>query len=115
MRAWCIIQAPRFWEGKGSKFLSWDCARNRAMVAFHRRSWREVDRLEPPPPLPHPRGDSHRATTSERADFGLQTGDPPLEEDWPEIVGRGDHFELVFKILCKREGEILSFHSYMVY
>ena len=64
------------------------------MAAFHRRSWREVDRLEPPTPVPHPRGDAYYATTSERTDHGLRTGDPPLETDWPDIVKRGYAHEL---------------------
>ena len=85
------------------------------MAAFNRCSWREVDRSEPLTLLLHPRGDAHYATTSERTDYGLRTGDPPLETDWPDIVRRGYDHELVFKILCKREGEILCFHSYMVY
>ena len=85
------------------------------MAAFHRRSWREVYLIEPPTPIPHPRGDAYHATIRERTDHGLRTGDPPLEADWPDIVAGGDAHELVFKILCKGEGELLYFHSYMVH
>ena len=83
------------------------------MATFNRRSWREVDRPEPLTPIPHPRGDAYYATTSERTDYGLRTGDPPLETDWPDIVRRKYAHELVCKIRGK--GEILYFHSYMMH
>ena len=54
--------------------------------------WARVKRT-----IPDPRGDAYYATTSERVDYGLRTGDLPLETDWPDIVRRKYAFKLVFR------------------
>ena len=51
-----------------------------------------------------PRGDAYYATTWERVDHGLRTGDPPLESDWPDIIRGHQEHELVFFLILSRKG-----------